>query len=767
MMRPVEKGDYHVLPELIEHVFRQLPAALYTNLLLSALMVLVLWDLFPAEILFFWLTMLYAVSLLRFMLYHRHRRRLDSQITPEQWLCRYSAGAILSGIIWGSAPLLFYSGKSPQTNVFIAFVLGGLIAGASSSMAPLKMTLRVFVSLICLPISTLFIIHGDSLHLAMGSMLLIYGAAYLVISANTARMILESLTLRNENLLEIEERKKAETQLRLIQKDLEKTVARRTAELRAANEELSREIDERLQIESRLSVSEERYRNLVESSNDWIWEVDREGKYTYSSPSVRSILGYTHHEVLGRRFYNFMPSNEAERTKDIFNANKFCGKPFERLVSVYLNEDGTERIIETNGEPVFDDADLLVGYRGINRDITLRVKHEEEKRKVEHMKSLGLLAGGIAHDFNNLLMTVFGNIELARMEIKAGSNADRRLANSLTAMEQARKLTGQLLTFSRGGSPILEATSVRNLILDSCRFALSGTAVRCEYDVSGDLWMADIDPNQIWQVLNNILTNAREAMPDGGTLWISAENVTLGETDITAPASGKFVKVSVRDQGVGVSKNDISRVFDPYFSTKIRGSQKGTGIGLALCHSIIEKHGGNITFESELGVGTTVTFFLRALGAGHPTMHPTGDQSEMGTRKIRVLLLEDDSALIKTGTRMLEHLGHNVTAVKDGAEVLERYSRSLGTCSSFDLVILDLTVRGGMGGRETLKRLKNMDPDVVAVVTSGYAEDPVIAEFGKHGFQAALVKPFSIKTLEHMISQLMSRIGEHHHRGDI
>lgn len=629
MLQPVKKGEDYLLPELAEHVSRQFPAALYTSFLLSALMVLVLWDLFPARILLSWLTTVYTVSLLRLMLYHRHRRRPERRLSPEQWLRRYASGAILSGVVWGAAPLLFYSGKSPQTNVFIAFVLGGLIAGASSSMAPLKATFRIFISLICLPLSTLFIIRGDSLHLAMGSMLLIYGAAYLVISANTARMILESLTLRNENILEIEERRKAETQLRLTQKDLEKTVARRTAELRTANEELSREIDERLQAESRLRISEERYRNLVESSSDWIWEMDRDGRYTYSSPSVLSILGYAQEEVLGCRFYSFMPPEDAKRAKDIFNAKKSGGKPFERLISAYLNKDGAERIIETNGDPVFDDADTLVGYRGINRDITLRVKHEEEKRKVEHMKSLGLLAGGIAHDFNNLLMTVFGNIELARMEIKADSNAERRLANSLTAMEQARKLTGQLLTFSRGGSPILEATSIRNLILDSCRFALSGTAVRCEYDVPEDLWMADVDSNQIWQVLNNILTNAREAMPDGGTLWISAENVTLTEMDTTAPVLGNFVKVSVRDQGVGVSKKDIPRVFDPYFSTKIRGAQQGTGIGLAVCHSIIEKHGGSILFESEPGIGTTVSFFLHALSAG-PNDAPPGGSTGNG-----------------------------------------------------------------------------------------------------------------------------------------
>jgi two-component system cell cycle sensor histidine kinase/response regulator CckA len=327
-------------------------------------------------------------------------------------------------------------------------------------------------------------------------------------------------------------------------------------------------------------------------------------------------------------------------------------------------------------------------------------------------------------------------------------------------MEQARKLTGQLLTFSRGGSPVLETTSVRELILDSCRLALSGTAVRCDYDVPADLWMADIDPSQIWQVLNNILTNSREAMPGGGTVWVSAENVTFDGTSSTALGPGDCVKVSIRDHGVGVAKENIPRLFNPYFSTKVRGSQKGTGIGLAVCHSVIEKHGGRITLESELGLGTTVTFFLRALRAEQPPASRTGGEAEVREQGYRVLMLEDDSAVIKTGTQMIEHLGHTVTAVQNGAEVLDLYSRSQRAGKPFDLVLLDLTVRGGMGGRETLEKLKQVDPDVVAVVTSGYADDPVIAEFGRHGFQAALLKPFTIRTLEQTIAQVVPHIGD-------
>ncbi len=613
MNRPRRKPEHHVLPELTEYIFRQFPVALYTSLVLSALVVAALWGLFPRAILLSWLTAVYVLCMLRFLLYHWHRLVPEGPFTIRQWLRFYSLGAALSGVVWGVMPLLFYSDDSPQTNLFIAFVIGGLVSGASSSMAPLKKTLRAFTILTCLPIALLFIFRGDRLHLIMGTMMLIFGGAYLLISVNTARMMIESFILRKENLHEIEERRKAEAELRMIQQGLEETVTLRTMELRTANEELSKEIDERLQVESKLRVSEERYRSLVESSSDWIWEMDRDGRYTYASPSVFSMLGYTQHEVPGQMLYDFMPPEEAERVKAIFSANAADRKAIEGLVTRCLHKNATEHIIETNGEPVFEIGGAFTGYRGIHRDITHRVRHEEEQRKVEHLESLGLLAGGIAHDFNNLLMAILGNIELSRISIAADSEAGRPLADAIGAMSQARKLTEQLLTFSRGGSPILAATSVRDLILDSCRFALSGTDVKCEYDIPDDLWMANIDSGQIWQVLNNILTNAREAMPGGGTLWVRAENVTVKEDSMPALAPGRFVRVSVRDQGSGISRENIPRVFDPYFSTKVRGSTKGTGIGLAVCYSIIEKHGGQILLASEPGCGTTVTFLLKAI----------------------------------------------------------------------------------------------------------------------------------------------------------
>lgn len=544
-----------------------------------------------------------------------------------------------------------------------------------------------------------------------------------------------------------------------IHENLENALAERTRQLHAAQQALAQAIQQKRIAESRATASEERFRRLVRSCPDWVWEMDREGIYTYSSAGVVDVLGYSSDEVRGAAFYQLMPAEEAERSKTAFLTYRSQGKRFAEAAQLFTHRDGSERIIETHAQPVFDECGRVTGYLGIHRDITERLTQEEEAANVEHLKALGLLAGGIAHDFNNLLAAIFGNIELARMDIPPESEVGQILADSAAAMEKAQRLTGQLLAFTRGVSPVLQPTSVSDLVHETCRFALRGTDVRCEHGVPEDLWTADIDPGQIWQVLINILTNAREAMPHGGTIWVMGENVHVPERFPLPLAAGRYVKLSFRDEGAGVGQHELPRVFDPYFTTKTSGSRKGTGIGLAVCRTIVEKHGGCITLESDLGRGTTVTFFLPARNPEvAPAAPPVEAESPTRGRGCHILLLEDEPDVRDAGRRMLHRLGHTVTAVSDGADAIKLYRQAREEGGRpFDLVLLDLTVRGGMGGRDTLKHLRLLDGDVVAVVTSGYAEDPVIEEYRYYGFTAALTKPFSMKTLEETICRCGSK----------
>jgi PAS domain S-box-containing protein len=752
MVHAEDKPGAHCLHrEVAEHVFHQLPPVLFVSCLLGALVALVLCLRFPCERVLLWLSAIYTLSLLRFLVYFRFRRVKDGEYDPLRWLRLYSWGTVLIGAAWATTPLLFYSPTSPQTNVFVAFVLGGIIAAAATSMAPLSRTMKLFTAIICTPMAILFALEGGLLYLVMSAMLLIYGIAYVIMSARAGHTILESLQLRHKNVREIEERRKAKTDLQRAHDNLELAVAKRSAELRASNAKLWQQINERISAEEQLAQSEARYRTLVESSRDWIWEVDSSGRYTYSSPSVEGILGYSPEEMLGKTYYDVMPEDEEERIREFFGEKRGRAQPFSGLINRCLHKDGSERILETNGEPVLNGFGEVVGYRGIDRDVTNRLKRDEEAKKLDHLESLGLLAGGIAHDFNNILTAVFGNVDLARMEIPETSSAGQALADSMGAIEQARHLTGQLLTFSQGGSPRISAHSIRDLLEKVCDVTVDGTSIKCDLALPEELWQAKIDQGQIWQVLVSILSNSKEAMPNGGNIRVEAENITVGQASVHSLAPGKYIQIQIHDNGAGISHSDLTKVFDPYFTSKDRGVNRGTGIGLSICESIMEKHRGQITLDSKRGVGTTVTLLLPAHEETPATAEATPE-----VPPCRILLLEDDHAVSKTGIRLLERLGHTVSAAAEGKTAIRLFKEACESGQQFDAAILDLSVPGGMGGKDVITAIRLIDPKVPAAVVSGYADDPVMTDFEKYGFNTSLCKPFNASTLAHTISTLIA-----------
>jgi len=356
---------------------------------------------------------------------------------------------------------------------------------------------------------------------------------------------------------------------------------------------------------------------------------------------------------------------------------------------------------------------------------------EAELMRARRLQSLGLLAGGIAHDFNNLLTVVLGNLSL--LEERADAVSRRRLADAEAAINRARQLTGQLLTFSRGGAPQRSPSRIEEVIEDSVRFVFRGSQARCQLDLPSNLRPVHIDTGQINQVLNNLLINAVQAMPDGGTVRIRARNVD-GIPALSEP--GRFVAVEVRDEGVGIPRKDLPRIFDPYFSTKERGS----GLGLATSYSIVSRHDGLLTVDSEPGRGTTFTIYLPE-SAESPAAAAERRPSERFDGA-RVLVMDDDDAVRTVLREMLESLGCEVRLSADGEEALACYRRARERGEPFDATILDLTVPGGMGGEETLRRLRRIDPAVRAIVASGYANAPIVANYREYGFRAILNKPF-------------------------
>jgi signal transduction histidine kinase/CheY-like chemotaxis protein len=417
---------------------------------------------------------------------------------------------------------------------------------------------------------------------------------------------------------------------------------------------------------------------------------------------------------------------------------------------VLIAKDGTERILADSGAPIRDREGKIIGVVLVFRDITERRVIEEELQKMEKLESIGILAGGIAHDFNNLLMGILGNVGLAKIYMKTEEpDVMEKLTEAERACFQAKELTQQLLIFSKGGAPIKKLTSISELIIDTVTFVLRGSNVRCKFSISEDLWPVEVDEGQMSQVISNLIINADQAMPEGGIIQVQAENIMMEKLPSLTLKPGRYIKVTIKDNGIGIPREHLSKVFDPYFSTK----QMGSGLGLATAYSIIKRHDGDIRVESELGVGTTFYIYLPASEKPFPVKEEKEEKIFSG--KGKVLVMDDEAVVRKVTGEMLIYIGYEVEYARDGVEAIEIYKRAKEKGEPFDAVILDLTVAGGMGGKEAIEKLLEIDPEVRAIVSSGYSNDPIMANFKEYGFRAMVVKPYKIKGLSKAVQEAM------------
>ncbi|MDL1981229.1 MAG: PAS domain S-box protein [Deltaproteobacteria bacterium] len=527
----------------------------------------------------------------------------------------------------------------------------------------------------------------------------------------------------------------------------EDSFARKTAEL-------ERKITERKLAEEELRKSKEQFQVLVESSSDWIWEVDRNGVYTYVSPKVKDILGYKPEEVVGKTPFDLMPPEEAKRIAATFKRLIGRREPIVAMENVNLHKDGRRVVLETSGVPVLDAAGNVHGYRGVDRDITLRKKTEEALQRVQRIESIGMLAGGIAHDFNNILMGLFGNISIAKIKLSKDHPAFKSLERAEQSMDSAIYLTSQLRTFAKGGEPVKEDVSLGELVEEVSRFNLSGSNVMPVFEQAEDLWMSEVDKGQVQQVFSNLTINANQAMPDGGHLYITLENANIPENAVSGLNQGRYIKVTVRDEGIGIDQKNLNRIFDPYFSTK----QIGSGLGLATVYSIVNKHGGHISADSELSKGTTFTLYLPASESRRlpETKQPATERSTI-EQPARLLVMDDEEIVRDVVTEMLKESGFSVETAPDGKQAIEMYKQSLDAGEPFDVVIMDLTIPGGIGGKEAIKDILEIDPEARAIVSSGYADDPVMANYAECGFKGIAAKPYTMSELLEVLSQVLKK----------
>ena len=518
---------------------------------------------------------------------------------------------------------------------------------------------------------------------------------------------------------------------------------------------IARDISERKEAERVLAGEQERLSVTLRSIGDGVITTDVDGNITLMNKVAENLTGWTQVEALDKSLadvFHIINEKTGERSENpvekVMARGKIIGLANH---TVLIARDGTARSIADSGAPIRDRESRIIGVVLVFRDTTETNRLEEELLKIRKLESVGVLAGGIAHDFNNILAAILGNISLALTLTDPQDETYELLVDSEKASLRAKDLTQQLLIFAKGGEPVKKIAAIDEIIRDSAGFVLRGGNVRCEFNFSKELWPVAIDSGQISQVIQNIVINSSQAMPTGGIIEIDCSNYHLESNDIIPVKAGNYIKIVVKDQGVGIPTNLHDKVFDPYFTTK----QKGSGLGLAITHSIIIKHNGYITIDSEAGLGTSISIYIPA-AEEKPVAIPEKATAPFLTAQGKIMIMDDEEMVRALVLRMLSQFGYEVVGVKDGDEALQIYREAKETGAPIDLIIMDLTIPGGVGGQEAVKKIHQIDPQAKVIVSSGYSNDPVMADYGEYGFRAALVKPFQLQELRDIVRKTLS-----------
>jgi len=535
---------------------------------------------------------------------------------------------------------------------------------------------------------------------------------------------------------------------------------------------LAVDVTEQRHNQEMLKFEKERAQQYLDVAGVMLLAMNMDGKVTLINPKGCEILGYPQDEIVGKDWLEtFIFPENVEAVGNVFDqivsGNMDSVRYYENPVRA---GDGKKRLIAWNNSVLKDSSGNIVGLFSSGEDITEKNRTEAEREQlrdqltqVQKMEAIATLAGGIAHDYNNLLSIVMGNLSMVLEDIDRHSVAADFLREAEKASLKARDLTHEFLTLSHGGHPHREKGSIVDLLKEIPEQVRAEKGNECILSIQDGLWPVEYDSKQMQYAISNVFANAVEAIPQGGTITLQAENQIIdnnGRHCAKPLKKGRYVVVSVIDEGRGISEEHLNQIFDPYFSTKERGVQKGMGLGLAIAYAAIKKHEGHITVNSKTGVGTTVTIYLPAMG-GEMKSAPRDDAEAPSainhhpSSNRRILVMDDEEMLRTLAQKMLDRLGYEAATVKDGDEAIKEYKRKMDSGESFDGVILDLTIKGGMGGKEAIKELIKIAPDVKAVVSSGYFNDPVMANYKEHGFRGVLAKPFQKADLERVLKEIL------------
>jgi signal transduction histidine kinase/ActR/RegA family two-component response regulator len=613
-----ESGREEVLSAQLQLLYSNASVGIAVTILAATILCGLQWGIVAKGLIAGWWLYMMAVSVTRYLLARRYLGTRPNGGEARKWLQSFAGGAGMAGMGWAAAAILLYPEDHLVNQVFLMFVVGGMMLGAASLLAPRPEAFLAFqIPTGVAPVVRL-LLEGDQAHLAMGLLAAVFTVATLLTTRRIYRTVDSSLKLQFANRALLDDLHTAKDETEALNQALEARVRERTAELNESAEQLRAEITQREQM-------------------------------------------------------------------------------------------------------------------------------EEELLRARKLESLGVLAGGIAHDFNNILTIVQGNIEIARAQLNEEEPVQEILEQAAGACLRAAFLSSQLLTFAKGGAPVRRVVSVAKLVMDAVQLVRSGAQISTSVNIAHDLRSAKVDPGQMGQVLQNLLLNARESMPEGGIIEVSAENATPPNQGDAVPC----VRISIRDYGCGISAETLPRIFDPYFTSKPGAS----GMGLATAYAIVTKHGGHISVESRSGVGSVFVVDLPSTDETPAAQDVSSDHVRSGTE--RLLVMDDEPALLKLLRNVLTKLGYEVYTAKDGAEAIALYEAAKATGKAFDAVLLDLTVNGGMGGVETAARLKEIDPACKLIVSSGYSDAAVMSEFARYGFAAVIPKPWTVPELSDVFRRVI------------
>lgn len=540
-----------------------------------------------------------------------------------------------------------------------------------------------------------------------------------------------------ENLQTLEDRVQKRTAELQTAMDMAEAAAR---ELKRSNEQLCLEIAERKRAEESMQQSEENYRRLVELSPEAIY-ICAEGRLVFTNfAGVKLLYADNQETIYGRKLLDFIhPDYRASVQRRIRNLQK-TGDASRTIEGEIIRLDGSSIPVETSAIPFTYQREKAILF--VARDISEQRRMQDELIKTQKLESLGVFAGGIAHDFNNILTSILANLSFSRMQLSPTHLISKRLEECEKATFRASELTQQLLTFARGGEPAKKLLDPAPLIREAASFVLRGSTVKSVVDLASDFWCLEADGGQLSQALHNLLINAAQSMAEGGEVSVRGENATLDTDNPQRLPAGDYIRITVKDHGCGIPAENLARIFDPYFTTKSHGS----GLGLASVYSIVKRHGGTVGVDSTIGVGSCFEIYLPASPGKRPEVATIREAAEKPAGG-RILIMDDEDFIREIAMEILQFMGYEVESCADGREAVDLYDSAKRNDLPFSCVILDLTIPGGMGGREAADLILKIDPTAILLVSSGYSNDPIIANYQSYGFSGAIRKPFNTDTL--------------------